>query len=77
MVWIAERKEWVGIRYKEGPSHFEGDYWGKEESLYVGGPFKLSEECAKLIRQAYVNPDFPLEEVLHTEPSALMKKAPK
>jgi hypothetical protein len=53
MLWIAERHEWVGVRCEELGSHYEGAYWGREVSLSVNGPLRLSAGHGALILRAY------------------------
>ncbi len=60
MLWVEERKEWVGLKYYYLGSHFEGDLQGVEEDAETSGPYRLEENCAKLIKKAYGNPNIPL-----------------
>jgi len=68
MLWIEERREWIGITYHHGGSLTELD--GTNEWIKASGPFKLSKKCAGLIRQAYgsIIPD---DEILLSPPSKL------
>ena len=72
MVWVAERKEWVGLRFEYKGSHFEGERQGIEEYIDASGPYKLNAECARLISQIYKNTDVSLDDVLCTEPEKLI-----
>ena len=71
MIWITERDEWVGIEYEDRGSHYEGMIQGFDEDIYSAGPFKLNDECARLILKAYNNPSITIDEVLHTSPTKL------
>jgi len=74
MLWIEERKEWIGIEYREYPHHYEGASYGIEENIEADGPFKLSEDWARLISEAFENSSLSLEEVLHTAPPQLTRE---
>ena len=75
MLWIAERKEWVGLEYTPGGSHFESCWAGVEEdSPSIHGPYRLDQRCASLIRNAYGNTRLPLEKVLTSTPDELMQR---
>ena len=71
MLWIEERKEWIGIEYEHRGHHYEGALHGIEEDIEAHGPFKLNQDWAGLIARAYGNSSLSLEDVLHTEPSQL------
>jgi hypothetical protein len=75
MLWIEERNEWVGIRNEQLSRHFEGDYWGEEEKRFTDGPYRLNEECAKLILQSYDNHDIPINRALSTSPIDLERRS--
>ena len=68
MIWISERKECVGIKYKYAGCDSELD--GVTETIKTDGPFRLNENCAELIRKAYRS-RAPIEKVLHTSPDEL------
>jgi hypothetical protein len=69
MLWMEKRKGWVGIKYNYLGCQSELD--GNTETIETAGPFKLDERCAELIRKAYGAQSFPLEKVLHAEPSEI------
>lgn len=71
MLWIDERRQWVGIFCSELSSHFEGDYWGREVTLSVSGPYKLSEEHGRMILEAYSISSVSSCDVLITPPTEL------
>lgn len=70
MVWIDKRGEWVGIKFHYMGCDSELD--GKTETIETAGPYKLSQRCAELIRQAYKS-QVPDEKILYTPPSKLEK----
>lgn len=69
MVWIEGRHEWVGVKF-----HYLGcdqDLDGHNECIETGGPFRLDERCAELIRKAYDVRT--TQDVLRTSPTTLEK----
>jgi len=68
MIWVEERGEWIGFEYYE-KSDYEV-YWS-DHTVYLKGPFKLNDVCARLIQQACNRPDVSLEDILKTSPEEL------
>jgi hypothetical protein len=74
LLWIEERKEWIGITIKLIDSNFEGANYGIDEKLSVEGPCYLSSNCAKIIQRAYNRNDISLDQILTTSPEDLARK---
>lgn len=86
MIWVDERKEWVGIKYEfisrdpEGSAPGSGAiYQGYDENVLSSGPYALDKEHTRKILEAYGISEgtLTLEQVLHTKPSELEKIAPE
>jgi hypothetical protein len=79
MLWIKEREEWVGVKFSPAKHKPINIAFG-EETRYVPpraeGPYKLNQDFAELILEAYDNTRTPLEKVLHTSPSLLKPRKP-
>jgi len=71
MIWIKGRHEWVGIKYIDKGTTFEGAWYGIDENIDTSGPYKLNRECARLILSAYNNTEVLEDYVLHTSPAEL------
>ena len=74
LVWIKERKEWIGIEHSEW---LESSAWGGDESYK--GPHALDEKYARKILEAYGIPEEILspKNILRIEPSDLEKLVSK
>jgi hypothetical protein len=68
LLWMENRGEWVGVKFDYMGSNSEPD--SVMEHIETAGPYRLGEDCAKLIKSAYKS-KIPLENVLHTPPSEL------
>ena len=69
LVWVEERREWVGIHIVREEHIF--DYPFSEHPVHALGPYSLNLQCGQAIQEAYSLQDINFAEILTTSPSEL------